>query len=96
MGTLSGFRRGHSAPASTPCQTRASPFGDFGTFTFPCQTRSLRSRPRARPRQTRALAEPRWGAAEGREGEGGLGVVPSADEVGGLSPASSTRDKSAI
>jgi hypothetical protein len=37
------------------------------------------------------MAEARRVAAEGREGQGGLGVVPSADEVGGQSPATPTR-----
>jgi len=40
---------------------------------------------------SRALAEPRRVAAEGREGQGGLVVVPSADKVGGQSPAPPTR-----
>ena len=40
---------------------------------------------------SRALAEVRRDAAEGREGQDGLGVVPSADEVGRQSPAAPTR-----
>jgi hypothetical protein len=49
--------------------------------------------PRSLRSASRALAEPRRVAAEGREGLGGLGGVPSADEVGGQSPAPPTREK---
>jgi hypothetical protein len=88
MGTLGGFASPFGPPPTTPAPL-ASPFGDFRTCTFPHHTRSLRSRPRARPRHPSRDGAPPARARAKRAGRAGLAVRPEG-------PAGFPRDRARV
>jgi hypothetical protein len=64
MRTLEGFAAPFGPPPATSSPL-ASPFGDFGTCTFPTTPARYDSRPRARPRLPRRAREARVGQGQG-------------------------------